>query len=428
MCDKEDMYVDLLKRELTPAIGCTEPIAIALACARAREVLDDPKLPVQSIELTLSGNVIKNAMGVGIPGTQMVGIPIAAALGAAGGDASKELEVLASVTEEHIAEAKALTLAKGVTVTAATGTDKLYVRSRITNTAGDTSMVTIERSHRNVTEVTHRDEVLVHRELEDLSVPAAADETRIAEIYEFATTCDIERISFLLEGANMNRRIAEEGLLKDYGLRVGRTIKHNIERRILAEDMENFAVQLAAAAADARMAGCMMPVMTNSGSGNQGITVFLPVAAVAERLEVTTDVLVRALALSNLVAIHIKKDMGKLSALCGATTAAIGAGCGIVWLLGGPIQAVYAVINNMIGDLAGMICDGAKYSCSLKVATSVESAFRSALLALDKLEVSGLEGIIEDDIEKSIQNLVTISTRGMEETDRLILDIMVAKS
>ncbi len=427
MCNKKGVYLDLLKNELIPAVGCTEPIAIAFACARAREVLHVSGELIRSINLELSSNIIKNAMGVGIPGTHMVGIPIAAALGAVGGDADKGLEVLQDVTEEHIAAAVRIVDEKLVTTKRAVVPEKLYVKVELI-TDDDSACVIIQREHRRITDIIHGKEILFHEGLPIESRVERPVETRISEIYTFALTCDYKTIAFLLEGAAMNRRIADEGLLKDYGLRVGKTIQHNIDRKILAEDMKNFAVELAAAAADARMAGCMMPVMTNSGSGNQGITVFLPVVAIAEKLAVSEERLIRALALSNLVAIHIKQGIGKLSALCGATTAAIGAGCGIVWLLGGNLQAVYAVINNMIGDLAGIICDGAKTSCSLKVATSVESAFRSALLALDNLEVSGLEGIIEDDIEKSIRNLVKISTQGMEETDRLILDIMVAKA
>lgn len=429
MCHREEVYLKLLKKELTPAVGCTEPIAIALACAKAREVLQVPGTEIRSIDLVLSTNVIKNAMGVGIPGTSMVGIPIAAALGAVGGESERELEVLSKVTEEHIAAAKELVVDKKVTMTVAESSEKLYVETTL-HTDSDVASVIIQREHRRITDITHQQNIVFHEDL-----PAEQDDadtesirTSVSEIFSFATSGSLDSIKFLLDGAVMNRNIANEGLLKDYGLRVGKTIKKNIERKIIAEDMENFAVELAAAAADARMAGCMMPVMTNSGSGNQGITATLPVVAVAEKLEASEEQLTRALALSNLIAIHIKRDIGKLSALCGATTAAIGAGCGIAWLLGGDLPAMYAVIKNMIGDLAGMICDGAKTSCSLKVATSVESAFRSAMLALDEIEVSGQEGIIEDDIEKSISNLVKISTQGMEETDRLILDIMVSKT
>ncbi len=422
----QNKYLDLLRTEISPAVGCTEPIAIALACAKAREVMPDCDPSMISIELSLSTNVIKNAMGVGIPGTDMVGIPIAAALGAVGGDAGIGLEVLSVITPADFTIAARLVEQKRVSVAIADSSEKLYVK--VTLICGkDYSTVVIQREHSHITDIRLNDTSLFHEDLPKVPSNDVVMDTSISELYEFATTCDLETVDFLLEGARMNRSIANEGLLRDYGLRVGKTIRNNIERKIIAEDMEKFAVELAAAAADARMAGCMMPVMTNSGSGNQGITVFLPVVAVAEKLGVTDERLVRALVLSNLTAIHIKAGIGRLSALCGATTAAIGAGCGIAWLLGGDLASMYAVINNMIGDLAGMICDGAKNSCSLKVATSVESAFRSALLAIDRLEVSGKEGIIEDDIEKSIRNLVQISTKGMEETDRMILDIMVSK-
>lgn len=427
MNDTDTRYLELLEKELTPAIGCTEPIAIALACSRAAVELpvDDE---ITAIELELSSNVIKNAMGVGIPGTDHVGIPIAAALGAFGGDHTKELQVLSCVNEEHIAQAVRFADRKLVSVRRSQEEDKLFVHATLISELHRCT-VTIRKDHRNITEVLMDGEVLYQADapVETLELEEIP-ETKVCEIYDFAEQVAFEEISFLLEGADMNRRIANEGLLKDYGLRVGRTIRQNIDRKILSDDMESFAVQLASAAADARMAGCMMPVMTNSGSGNQGITVILPVAAVAEKIGADDEQLARALALSNLIAIHIKKGIGRLSALCGATTAAIGAGCGIARLLGGDLQAVYAVINNMIGDLTGMICDGAKNSCSLKVATSVETAFRSALLALNAIGVTGKQGIIEDDIEKSIRNLVALSTKGMEETDRMILDIMVAKS
>ncbi len=419
-------YLDLLRTEITPAVGCTEPIAIALACAKAREVMQKYDGNIVAIDLSLSSNVIKNAMGVGIPGTDMVGIPIAAALGAVGGDAGIGLEVLSVITPDDFTIAAKLVAEKRVSISIADSSEKLYVKVTV-RTDKEQATVVIQREHSHITDILLNDESLFH---EEIAASASVDkviDTSIAELFEFAMTCDLDSVDFLLEGAKMNRSIANEGLLRDYGLRVGKTIRNNINRKIIAEDMEKFAVELAAAAADARMAGCMMPVMTNSGSGNQGITVFLPIVAVAEKLAVSDEKLIRALVLSNLTAIHIKRGIGRLSALCGATTAAIGAGCGIAWLLGGDLQSMYAVINNMIGDLAGMICDGAKNSCSLKVATSVESAFRSALLAIDRLEVSGKEGIIEDDIEKSIRNLVQISTKGMEETDRMILDIMISK-
>jgi L-cysteine desulfidase len=427
MAQSQVDYIKLLHQELAPAVGCTEPIAIALACAKARDVLGCSGADIERIELILSANVIKNAIGVGIPGTGMVGIHIAAALGAVGGDADKELEVITDVSEEDIQTAKKLAGAKQVSLLRSPNAQKLYVHSTVFS-AGHGCEVTIAGDHRHISQIRKDGELILSRALPDAESSETEElETSVAEIFRFIEGCDIRPLDFLYEGAMMNRRIALEGLDRDYGLRVGRTIRKNIEKKIITEDMVNFAVELASAAADARMAGCMMPVMTNSGSGNQGITATLPVVAVAEKLDATREQLIRALGLSNLIAIHIRRGIGRLSALCGATTAAIGAGCGMVWLMGGALPAVGSVIKNMIGDLAGMICDGAKNSCALKVATSVESAFRSALLALDRIEVTCHEGIIEQDIEKSISNLVSISTVGMEHVDDMVLSIMEAK-
>lgn len=429
MRENEQVYLKLLAEELTPAVGCTEPIAIALACARAAEQLEGPRSQVISIELELSANVIKNAMGVGIPGSKRVGIPIAAALGTIGGDSSLELEVLSRVNQEQRRWAEESVDAHLVTINRAQSPEKLYVRATL-RTKDQCSSAVIERDHRLFTSVTYQGEILESRPLPEISSVhprEAGIDLRVESLYRFATSVDTEKLSFLLEGVRMNRSIAEEGLLEAYGLQVGRTIRESIEKHIYSDDMEKFAAMLATAAADARMAGCMLPVMTNSGSGNQGITVILPVAAAAEKLGSSEGQLIRALALSNLVAISFRHRIGRLSALCGATTAAIGAACGIAFLMGGQLPHMYGVINNMIGDLSGMICDGAKNSCSLKVATSVESAFRSALLAMHDISVSSHEGIIEDDIEKSIDNLVALSKDGMEAADRLIIDIMVAK-
>lgn len=429
MKENQQVYLKLLSEELTPAVGCTEPIAIALACARAAEQLESPRSEVSSIRLELSANVIKNAMGVGIPGSKRVGIPIAAALGTIGGDSSLELEVLSRVDQQQRAWAEASVDAHLVTIDRATSPEKLYVKATV-STGEQTATAVIERDHRLFTSVTYLGELIEAHPLPDMvsaDPREAGIDLRVESLYRFATTVEPSKLSFLLEGVRMNRSIAEEGLLEIYGLQVGRTIRESIEKHIYSDDMEKFAAMLATAAADARMAGCMMPVMTNSGSGNQGITVFLPVSAAAEKLGSSEELLIRALALSNLVAISFRYRIGRLSALCGATTAAIGAACGIAFLMGGQLPHMYAVINNMIGDLAGMICDGAKNSCSLKVATSVESAFRSALLAMHDISVSSHEGIIEDDIEKSIDNLVALSKDGMEVADRLIVDIMVAK-
>lgn len=420
-------YFDILKAEVLPALGCTEPIAIALAVAKARALME---YEVESIELFLSSNIIKNAMGVGIPGTNMVGIEVAAALGAIGGNAEKSLEVLADITQEHIKQANQLVSKGCISITLKDVEEKLYIEV-ICKAQGHEARAIIKRRHDNI----------VHLSLDGnpkIDQEESLDESylglngpyilTIEDIYHFATTIDFESLSFVLEGARMNRQVAEEGLQKEYGLKVGRTVQKNIDKKILSNDLKNYAVKLAAAASDARMAGSMQPVMTNSGSGNQGITVILPVVATAEWLGKNEEELGRALTIAHLTAVHVKSKLGRLSALCGVIGAATGASCGIVYLLGGGLNQIYAAIKNMIGNVSGMFCDGAKTGCALKVATVVDAAVQSAMLAMDDIFISKYEGIIEDDIEKCIQNLGILGSKGMVEIDRLILDIMLSKN
>ena len=391
-------------------MGCTEPIAIALACAKGGELLSAYAQgePLEHITLKLSSNVLKNAMGVGIPGTDRVGIPIAAALGAFGGTSEKALEVLTGITPEAVAAATQFIDQETDTIDIeVAGTqEKLYIDATLA-TKQHTVRVCISGSHTHITHLSLDGTPLPVQQ--DSAAPAAQPETpnlspeqenplskselltmlncptSIADIYAFSQTIALDKVEFVYQGALLNKKIAEEGLQHDYGHKVGKTIQRNIARNILSDDMKNYAVAVTAAAADARMAGCLMPVMTNSGSGNQGITVSLPIVAVGEKLQISREKLTRALVLGNLIAIHIKRGIGKLSALCGAGTAAIGAGCGIVCLFGGGLTHCHAVIQNMIGDLTGIICDGAKTGCSLKVASVVEAAFSSALLALDNI-------------------------------------------
>lgn len=238
---------------------------------------------------------------------------------------------------------------------------------------------------------------------------------------------DHNKISFLLDGAEMNKKIGVEGITNDYGLKVGKTIYSKMKSGLIGDDIQNYAMALTAGASDARMAGCMLPVMSNSGSGNQGLTVMLPVVAVCEKLKVSKETQIRALALANLIAIHIKSYLGRLSALCGCVVSASGASAGIVYLLGGDLKKIKYAIKNMAGNIVGMICDGAKTGCALKVSTGVSAAMQSALLAMDNIEISCQDGIINDNIEETIKNLAKIGSEGMKETDNLILDIMTSK-
>ncbi len=428
--DRDSLYISLLRQEVSPAVGCTEPAAVALACAVCRQVLglpDDTDTGFDRIELVLSRNIIKNAMGVGIPGTGMAGIPIAAALGYFGGDPDAGLEVLAQCSEKAKNRAKTLAESGAVGITRFAGAEPLSIEAKIT-AGGHTARTVIEHTHDRVTRIEKDGEVLTDEPAGVQTGPEPEMRTASqADIFDFAAEVDLKQVEFLLEGARMNKQAAMEGLSGEHGLKVGQSVQRSVELRIMADSMISYAVELASAAADARMAGCTLPVMTNSGSGNQGITVSLPVLAAAEKSGADETQLHRALVLSNLTAVHARHGLGRLSALCGALTAGIGASAGIVLLLGGSRAHVFAAVQYMIADLTGMICDGAKDGCALKIATVVEASFRSAVLALDSVESCGATGINEADVERSIANLVRIGKAGMEETDNIILDIMVSK-
>ncbi|WP_074217941.1 L-cysteine desulfidase family protein [Halodesulfovibrio marinisediminis] len=416
-------FIAILNREVVPALGCTEPVTVALAAAHAVEALGTKP---QSLLVQVSGNLLKNGMGVGVPGTGMTGLDIAAAVGALGGKAELQLEVLRDLTPEIVEEAKQL-MADGNVKVELAETDELLFSKAIVTAEGHTASCTIARTHTGVIEVTKDAEVL---ESNPLVEEDASDESwplSMAAIYEFAKDVDFEDISFILEAARLNEAIAAEGLEHDFGLKVGRSMDEDIALGLRSDDITSFATRFAAAASDARMDGIMQPVMSNSGSGNQGITATIPVTAFARRLGKSEEEMARALILSHLTAIHLKHHLGRLSALCGAILAATGSGCGIVMLLGGGLEEVERTIKNMIGTIAGMICDGAKTSCALKVASSVEAAINSALLAMKGTSVPGTDGIVDDNIEVCIKNLGRLGTAGMIETDKVILDIMVHK-
>ncbi|TKG93371.1 serine dehydratase subunit alpha family protein [Puteibacter caeruleilacunae] len=417
--------IALIKREVVPALGCTEPIAVALASAKATEVLGC--IP-EKIKVWVSGNILKNAMAVGIPGTGMTGLPIAVALGSVGGNADAKLEVLASVNDDHIAAAKQMVREKKVCINHKPEAELLYIECEATH-GEDISRVVICKSHDNITFIQKNDETIFESDDNKPGKIAKKDypDLSIERIHEFATTAKFEDIKFILEGAKMNRAIADEGLTRPYGMQIGKQGIANMIKGILGNDMMNYAMCLTAAASDARMDGCTLPVMSNSGSGNQGLTATLPVVAVAERLKADEEKLARALIISHTVTIHIKSFLGRLSALCGVLVAATGASAGVVYLLGGNYKHIIYAIKNMAGGITGMICDGAKVGCALKVSASVGSAIQTAVLAMDNIGISHLDGIIEEDIEKTIRNVGRIGSEGMIETDKLILQTMVCK-
>ncbi len=423
-------FLEIVKKEVVPALGCTEPVAIALAAAIAAEKL--PGKPERIIAL-VSPNLMKNGMGVGVPGTGMVGLPIAAATGALAGDAHAGLEVLKSITPPDVAAAKQLIDNKQVQVNVADVTNILY--AKVTVYSGERSVsVTIADDHTNVVSI-EEDGISTYVPALEINCPeekAVADSSPFTEacakdIFEFAVHAPLEKIAFIEQAGILNDALSQEGLRHDYGLQIGATFKRNVEKGLLSGGLLTEVLTRTSAASDARMDGAMKAAMSNSGSGNQGIAATMPVVVTAEFLNADRESTLRALMLANLMAIYIKSYQDKLSALCGATTAAMGAVAGITWLLGGSYQQISYAICNMIGDISGIICDGAKTSCAMKVSSSAGAAVKAALMALDGVRVTGDEGIVAADVDTSIRNLSALANGSMKQTDVQILDIMVNK-
>lgn len=432
MTSREKQIIELINREVKPALGCTEPIAVALAVAKAVEILESGTAfnrldaPFR-INVAVSGNILKNGMGVGVPGTGMVGLHIAAALGAVCGKSEYGLEVLHDLDDRSIARAKGIVADSQVEISIADTPHKLYVSATVI-LDGRSANAVIEDSHDRIVKTMLGEEVLSDDEDEgaDGNQQASDCDITVQEIIKFAEKAEYDDIKFILGDKKLNLALAKEGLNGCYGLCVGRTIMRN-HGKAFGDSFLTYAMALTAAASDARMAGCTLPAMSNSGSGNQGITVSMPVIAYAEHYNLDDEKLSRALILSNLVAIHIKHYLGPLSALCGCVVASTGAACGITWLKGGNYWQICATIKNMIGNITGMVCDGAKVGCAMKVASGVSSAIQSSMLALDNHFASEHDGIIDSDIEQTIKNLGRIGSVGMEHTDEVILDIMLCK-
>jgi len=462
MTQRESEIIELIHKEVKPALGCTEPIAVALAVAKAVEIIknkccyacsrfngDEWRFDTKFvINVSVSGNILKNGMGVGIPGTGMVGLHIAAALGAVCGRSEYGLEVLHDLDPRSVERAKALVSQGLVKVTMADTARKLYVKANVEATSHDNFCPDLVSSspkgincHRAEATIQDDHDKFVEASLDDALLFSLSNETAqkvsekntmdygltVKEIFDFATSVDYEAIKFILESRTLNLALAKEGLDGNYGLKVGKTFHSEANAELFGTPFLTYAMSLTAAASDARMAGCTLPAMSNSGSGNQGITVTMPVIAYAERYSTEDETLARALVLSHLIAIHIKGYLGKLSALCGCVIASTGSSCGIVYLRGGGYEQVCSSIKNMIGNITGMVCDGAKVGCALKVASGVSSSVQSAVLALSGTCISDNDGIIEKDIEKTIRNLGRIGSIGMQTTDSMILDIMSCK-
>ena len=424
--------IELIKREVIPAIGCTEPIAVALCVAKATEILG---CKPHRIEAHLSANILKNAMGVGIPGTGMIGLPIAIALGALIGKSEYGLEVLKECTPDAVEAGKRMIADEAISIKLKEGiTEKLYIEitafgATTAASGATTATAIIAGGHTNFIYLSHNGEVLLDAPLKS-TAEQNGNKTALTlkKVYDFATTAPLEEIEFILEAQRLNKAAAETSFKGRYGHQLGRTLKESTrEMSILGNNTFSKILSYTTAACDARMAGVMVPVMSNSGSGNQGITATLPITIYAEENNKSREELIRALTLSHLTVIYIKQSLGRLSALCGCVVAATGSSCGITYLMGGGYNQISFAVQNMIATLTGMVCDGAKPSCSLKIASGVSTSLLSAILAMEEKCVSSVEGIIDNDVDKSILNLTRIGSESMNETDHTVLDIMTHK-
>ena len=425
MVDKEirEQIIAMVHREVVPAIGCTEPMCVALCTAKATEKLG---CRPEKIEALLSANILKNAMGVGIPGTGMIGLPIAIALGALIGKSEYQLEVLKDLTPESLEAGKKYLTENRIFIKQKENiTEKLYVE--IICSAGDKKVsAVIAGGH------THFVDPCLSTLNPQPSTfnpqPSTIDyPLNLRLVYDFATTTPLDEISFILEARTYNMNAAREALKGNYGHNLGKSIERPLSKGIFGNSIYCHIISRTASACDARMGGAMIPVMSNSGSGNQGICATNPVCVYAKENDNTEEELIRALMLSHLTAIYIKQSLGKLSALCGCVVASIGSSCGITYLMGGDYERICYSVKNMVANLTGMICDGAKPSCSLKITSGVSTALLSSLLAMEGKYVSSSEGIVDDDVDKSIHNLTIIGADAMCKTDDMVLNIMTSK-
>lgn len=419
-----DEYVSILKNELIPALGCTEPIAIAYASAKARQVLG--KMP-ERLELWCSGNIIKNVKGVVVPNSGgLHGIDVAGILGVVGGCADKELEVLESITPEAIERTKALLEQNFCSCHLIENVENLFIVAKVFAGA-DSAEVEIASRHTNITRlVKNGQELDVEQHVqfaEHQGKKLDKSLLNVKDILEFADCVKIEDIRDVLENQiQMNTAISQEGLRGSYGAEVGKTLL-----KYYGDDVKVRARAAAAAGSDARMGGCSMPVVINSGSGNQGMTVSLPVIEYANELGVSREKLYRALVVSNLISIHQKKYIGSLSAYCGAVSAACGSGAAITYLYGGGLADVSRTITNTIGNVGGIVCDGAKSSCAAKIASSVDAAIMAVYMTENSKTFGAGEGLVKNDVEGTIESIGRVGREGMKATDVEILNIMIEK-
>ncbi|MDD4819842.1 MAG: L-serine ammonia-lyase, iron-sulfur-dependent, subunit alpha [Flavobacteriales bacterium] len=420
----DEAILELLHTYTGMALGCTEPIAAALSVVKAREILG--YVP-EKISLRVSGNIYKNGMGVGIPGTTRRGIKIAAALGALTGSSERSLEVLEGVTDEIATQAVEMVEKDMVDIEIAYNVDKLYINATL-SANGHTASATVEHSHTNITTASKDGTEVFTGKKEKCSYAKTStgrvEGLSVERIYQWAKTVDIEKLDCITSGAEANWAIADAGLKKRYGYSLGKTLA--VKSRTDADLMRNSMARVAAGI-DARMSGSMLPVMTNSGSGNQGITIYVPVINTAVQMGVSNEEMIRALAFANMIPIHIKQQIGPLSALCGIVPASIGAACGIAYLRDATLCQIKNVIQLIIANISGLFCDGAKASCSMKASVGIAAAYEALYIAIDGNNTALCDGIISPDVEKSIDNLSRIAISAMDSTDTEIINIMTCK-
>ncbi len=419
------LIIDTLKEEVLPAMGCTEPVAVALACAKAMELVESKE--INSLEIMVSPNIYKNGLAVGIPNTNEVGLFIAAALGVVGGKSEKGLGVLDGIKEEEIELANKLINDNKVSIKIKDTEEKIYIEVKL-DTAGESSSVIIQNKHNEFVYLERQGNIILDKRDENggnIKDTNPLYTLKINDIIKEIEKLNMEDIKFMLDGLEMNEKIAMAGLSKKSGMSVGITIYENIQRGILSDDLMNTAMMLTAGGSDARMSGINMPVMSSNGSGNNGLTAILPILAYHRKFSVDDEKLAKALAISHIINSYIKHYIGRLSALCGCgVAAATGASVAIAWLMGANEEQIDGAIKNMIANLSGMICDGAKVGCALKLATSASAAIQSALLALNDQVVPTKNGIIANTAEDTIKNLGMLSEEGMHFTDQVILKMM----
>ena len=422
-----ERIISLVNKEVVPAIGCTEPMAVALCTAKAATTLG--RRP-DRIEVFLSPNMLKNAMGVGIPGTGMIGLPIAVSLGALIGKPEHELEVLKDLTPATLEQGKRYINDADIDIKLKQGNvDKLYIEV-VCRAGSDMATAIISGSHTHFVYVERNGEVVMDNRGGHGGSDEEEDDIQLnfRLVYDFATTAPLDEISFILKTKEYNMKAAEESIKGNYGHCLGKTMDRPLSHGIFGDNIFSHILSRTASACDARMGGAMIPVMSNSGSGNQGICATNPVVVYAMENENTEEELIRALMLSHLTAIYIKQSLGKLSALCGCVVASTGSSCGITYLMGGDYTRICNSVKNMVANLTGMICDGAKPSCALKISSGVSTALLSALLSMEGKCVTSAEGIVDDDVDKCIHNLTSIGADAMRATDDMVLDIMTHKS